>query len=80
MARMISRLTCLWNIKATFLMIKRKHTKHYNIKMCSSKVEYSTYIRPYCTTHDAKVPFCMLYFSSSKITSQIFHVDKVNQA
>ena len=41
-----------------------------------NKVEYSTPIGLYCTTHDVKVPFFIPYFSSSKIISHRFHVDK----
>ena len=29
----------------------------------------------YCTTHDVKVPFCMLEFSVSNIINHSFHVD-----
>ena len=41
----------------------------------SDKVEYSTATGLYCATHDSKVPFCMPYFSSSKIILHRFHVD-----
>ena len=43
--------------------------------MCSNNVEYSTASGTYCTTHDFKVPFCMSYVSSIKITSLRFHID-----
>ena len=43
--------------------------------MRSNKVEYSTAVGMYYTTHDAKVPFCMPEFSSSKIINHCFHVD-----
>ena len=43
--------------------------------MSSNRVEYSTAAVTYCTTHDDKVPFCMPYFYSSKITEQPLHVD-----
>ena len=56
-------------------MIKRQHTKPYKRKMRSNKVECSTSSGPYCTTHDVKVPLCMLEFYSSKIISHHFHID-----
>ena len=43
--------------------------------MCSNMVEYSTSTVIYCMTHDVKVPFTMLEFSSSKIIPYHFHVD-----
>ena len=43
--------------------------------MPSNKVEYSTATGVYRTTHDVKVHFCMLEFSSSKIINNCFHVD-----
>ena len=42
--------------------------------MRSNKVEYSTAAGVYCTTHDAKVPFCMPEFSSRKIINHRLHV------
>ena len=56
-------------------MIKIKHTKHYEHKMQSNKLEYITAAGVYCTTPDIKVPFCMPEFSSSKIINHRFHVD-----
>ena len=56
-------------------MIKRRHTKHYERKMRSNKVEYSTASGVYCTTHDVKVPFCMLELSSRKTINHPFNVD-----
>ena len=41
-----------------------------------NKVECSTPTGPYYTTHDVKVPFCMPEFSSRKIISHRFYVDK----
>ena len=46
--------------------------------MWSNKVEYSTIAGVYCTTHDVKVPFYMLYFSSSNISNHWFHVNNGN--
>ena len=43
--------------------------------MNSKKVGYSTAAGPYCTTHEAKVPFCMPDFSRRKIIFHRFHVD-----
>ena len=43
--------------------------------MRSNKVEYSTATGLYCTMHDVKVPFCMPYFSSSRIINHRFHVE-----
>ena len=57
-------------------MIKRRHTKPYESKMRSNKAECSTSAGPYCMTHDAKVTFCMPYFSSVKIALHRFNVDK----
>ena len=44
---MISRLTCLCDIGATDTMIEIKRTKHYELRMRSNKVEYSTAAGPY---------------------------------
>ena len=41
--------------------------------MWCNKVEYSTAAELCCTMHDIKVPFCMPFFSISKITEQRFH-------
>ena len=65
----VAGITYLWDSGATNSTIKRKHTKHYECKMRSNKVEYSTATDVYCTTNDVKVPFCMLEFSSSKINN-----------
>ena len=43
--------------------------------MRSNKVEYIKATVFYCTTHEFKVPFCMPYFSSSKIIKHLFHVE-----
>ena len=67
-------LTCLWDIGDTDSMIKQRHTKHYEHKMRSNKVECSTAAGVYCTTHDVKVTFCMPELSSSKIIDHLFHV------
>ena len=71
----VSGLTCLWDSEATDSMIKRRHNKHYERRMRSNRVEYSTAASVYCTTHDVKVPFCIPEFSSSKIINHRFHVD-----
>ena len=52
------------------------HTKPYKLNMCYNKVEYSTSTGPYFKTHDAKVTFCMPYFSSSNTILHRFHIDK----
>ena len=44
--------------------------------MRSNKVGYSTPSGPCCMANNAKVPFCMLEFSCSKIISHRFHVNK----
>ena len=74
-ATIIYGLTCLWDSRATERIIKKLHTKPYDLKICSIEVEYSTSEGPYCTIHEAKVPYFMLDFSSSKIISHQFHVD-----
>ena len=56
---MIYGLTFLWYSGYTNSMIKIEHIKHYKHRMRSNKLEYITAVGPYCTTHDAKVPFCM---------------------
>ena len=71
----VAGLTCLWGSGATDVMIKIQHTKHYERKMRSNKVDYITAAGVYCTTHDVKVPFCMQEFSSSKIINHRFHFD-----
>ena len=53
----IAEFTCLWDSGATNIMIKRKHTEHYDLIMRSNTVEYSTSAGLYCTTHDVKVAF-----------------------
>ena len=68
-------LTCLWDSRATYSMIKICHTKPYKRKMHSNKVEYSTVAGPHFPTHYVKVPFCVPEFSSSNIISHRFHVD-----
>ena len=71
----VDGLTCLWDIGATDSMIYIKQNKYYDHKMQYNKVEYSTDAGMYCTINDAKVPFCVPYFSSSKIINHRFHVD-----
>ena len=71
----VSGLISLLDSRATNNTIKIKHTKHYERKMQSNKVEYSTASGVYCTTHYIKVPFCMSEFSSCKIINQRFHVN-----
>ena len=56
-------------------MIKIGHTNHYEPKMWSNKVEYSTATGVCCTTRSVKVPFCMPEFSISKISNHRFHFD-----
>ena len=56
-------------------MVKRQHTKHYERMIQSNRVEYCTAAGVHCTTHDAKVPFCMTEFSGIKIINHRFHVD-----
>ena len=74
-ATIVAGITCLWDSGATNIMIKRRHTKHYERNMTSNKVEYITAAGMYCTTHDIKVPFFMPEFSRSKIINHLFHVD-----
>ena len=75
-ATIISGLIVLWDIGATYRMIKRQHTKPYKYKISSNKVEYSTAAEPYCTTHDFKVQFFMPGFNSINRILHHFHVDK----
>ena len=63
---MIVGLTCLWDSKTTDIMIKRQHTKPYERKMCSNKVEYSTSAGLYCTMNDVKVPFFLTEFLAAR--------------
>ena len=74
-ADIIYGLTFICNSEDTNSMIKRRHAKPYECKVHSNKAECSTAARSYCTTHDAKVPFCMPYFSSSNMILQHFIVD-----
>ena len=75
-ATVVAGLTCLWDSGSTDRMIKRRHTKHYERKMWSNRVDYSTAAGVYCTTHDVKVPFCMPELSGIKIIIHRFRVDK----
>ena len=43
--------------------------------MHPNRVEYSTYVEPYFTTHYVNVPFSIPDFSSSKTILHCFHVD-----
>ena len=52
---MIPVVLFLWGSRATYIIIRLKHTKHYECRMRSNKVEHSTAAGPYCTTHDFKV-------------------------
>ena len=70
-----SGLICLWDSGATNRMLKILHTKHYERKIQSNKVDYITTAGVYFTTHDVKVPFFMTEFSSSKIINHRFHID-----
>ena len=65
----------MWDSGATDSMIKIQHTKNYEHKIWSNRVEYSTAAGVYCSTHDVKVPFCIPEFSGSKIINHRFHVD-----
>ena len=58
-ATTVAGLICLWGIRANDIMIKIRHTKHYERKMRYNKVEYNTAAGVYCTTHYAKVPYFM---------------------
>ena len=57
-------------------MIKVRHTKYYERKIQSNKLEYITTAVVYCTTHDVKVPFGIPNISCSKIINHPFHVEK----
>ena len=74
-ATIVAGLTCLWYSGATDSMIKRQHMKHYERKMRSKRVEYSTASCVYFSNHDVKVTFGMTEFSDSKIINHHFHVD-----
>ena len=61
---MISKLNIyylkdVWDSGDTDIMIKRLHTKPYNLKMLSNKLEYSISTGVYFTTHAVNVIFCM---------------------
>ena len=58
-AKTVSGITCLWDSRDTNRMIKIRHTKYYERKMRSKKLEYSMAIGLYCMAHDVKLPFCM---------------------
>ena len=58
-AMTVAGLTCLLDSGATNSMIKIQHTKHYERKIRSNKVEYSTAAGVHCKTRDVKVPFFM---------------------
>ena len=75
-ATTVAGLTCMWDKRATNNIIKIRHPKHYVHKMRYNKVEYSTAAGVYFATHDVKVHFFMLEFSSSKIINHRFHVGK----
>ena len=65
-ATTVAGLTCLWDIRATNSMIKRRHTKHCERKMRSNKVEYNRSDGVYYTTHDVKVPFACRNYVAEK--------------
>ena len=54
-ATTVAGLTCFWDSGATDSMIKTSHIKHFERKIQSNKVEYSTFAGVHCTTHDVKV-------------------------
>ena len=56
-------------------MVKRKHTKYYELKMRSNKLKYSAATGLHCTTHDVRVTFFVLDLSSSNIIEHLFHVN-----
>ena len=56
-------------------MINCKHINPYKSKLRANKVKYIKSSVLYTTTHDMKVPFRILEFSSSKIKTYLFHVD-----
>ena len=61
-ATIVAGITCLWYSGATVSIIKSLHTKHYERKMRSNRVEYGTAADVYCTTHYVKVTFaCQSY-------------------
>ena len=68
-------LKYLWDSGATDSMIKIRHTKYYELKIWSNKVEYSTATGFYCTAHDVKVPLFVPELSRSKIIHHLFHVN-----
>ena len=74
-ATIVASIKCLWDSGATDSMIKIRHTKNYERKMWSKKVENSTAAGVYWNTHDVKVPFCMPEFSIRNIINHHFHVD-----
>ena len=78
---MASGLKCLKDSGSASSTIKRKHTKRYERRMQSNKVEYSTYRRLYCMVHGVKVPFFIPKLSKRKIIEYHFHVNnsKVNR-
>ena len=61
-ANITSGLTYLWDSGAAYITIKRKHTRTYESRMRSNKVEYSTASGPYCRTHNFKVKILCLSF------------------
>ena len=71
----VSGITCFRDSGATYSIIKRIHNKHYERKMRSNKVDYSTATSLHCTTHDVKVPFFIPEFYISKIINYRFQVD-----
>ena len=71
----ITSLTCIWVSRATYIMIKSRHTKPYKHNMRSNNVECITYVGPYCIAHQVKAPICIPSFFRSRIISHRFHVD-----
>ena len=65
-ATTVADITCLWDSGVTNRMVKIKHTKYYELKMLSDKVEYSTADGVYCTAHDVKVPFLCRIFPAAR--------------
>ena len=62
-------------IGATNSSNKSRHTKPYERKIKSNKLEYSTAVGLYCKMNDIKMIFCMAEISISKIILHRFHID-----
>ena len=76
-AGIISSLICLWDIRATNIVINRKHTRPCERIIRSNKADCITEAGPYCTTHDIKVPFYIPDFYSINIYCTAFVLIKM---